>query len=141
MTLLERVKMLCKEKGISQGKMEKEIGISNGASSKWKSSSPSMEILQKLSSYFGVTVDYLMTGNNATTKIEHILNEKDKRDIAKDVENIMEKLSNGESGPATYDGEELSSESMELFREELEIALRRLKLINKEKYNPTKNKK
>lgn len=47
MTLLDRVKDLCREKGISQGKMEKEIEISNGASSKWKNSSPSLEILQK----------------------------------------------------------------------------------------------
>lgn len=62
MTLLDRVKNLCRNKGISQGKMEKEIGISNGASSKWKTSSPSLEILEKLSNYFEVSVDYLMTG-------------------------------------------------------------------------------
>ncbi len=49
MSLLDRVKLLCKEKGVSQTKMEKEIGISNGASSKWKNSSPSIEIIQKLS--------------------------------------------------------------------------------------------
>ena len=41
---------------------------------------------------------------------------------------------------AAYDGEDLSDESIELFRDELEIALKRLKLINKEKYNPKKNK-
>ena len=53
----------------------------------------------------------------------------------------MNKLSNKEAGPASFDGQELSDESAELFREELEIALKRLKLINKEKYNPKKNKK
>lgn len=53
----------------------------------------------------------------------------------------MEKISTGAKGPASYDGEELSPESLELFRGELEIALKRLKLINKEKYNPNKNKK
>ena len=62
MELLDRVKELCRLKGISQGRMEKEIGISNGASSKWKTSSPSLDILKKLSEYFGVSVDYLMTG-------------------------------------------------------------------------------
>lgn len=67
--------------------------------------------------------------------------ERDKRDIKKDLDNIMDKLSNQEYGPAAFDGQELSEESMELFKEELEIALRRLKLINKEKYNPNKNKK
>lgn len=70
-----------------------------------------------------------------------ILTKKDNRDIKKDLDSIMEKLSNQEYGPAAYDGEYLSVESVELFRDELEIALKRLKLINKEKYNPNKNKK
>lgn len=53
----------------------------------------------------------------------------------------MEKLTSGESGPASYDGEALDPEAAELFRDELEIALRRLKIINKEKYTPKKYKK
>lgn len=136
MTLLERVKMLCKEKGVSQGKMEKEIGISNGASSKWKSSSPSMEILQKLSSYFEVSVDYLMTGID-----EDGLSEKDNRDIARDLENIKRKLENKEYGPASFEGTDIPDDDLEMFTGQIEIMLRRLKTINKEKYNPTKNKK
>lgn len=68
MNLLDRVKLLCKNRGISQGRMEKEMGISNGASSKWKISSPSMEILQKLSDYFEVSVEYLMTGKENESK-------------------------------------------------------------------------
>jgi len=75
MSLLDRVKELCKNAGISQGKMEKEIGISNGASSKWRNSSPSLEILNKLSTYFGVSVDYLMNGNEENTEA-YYLNDK-----------------------------------------------------------------
>ena len=66
---------------------------------------------------------------------------RDNRDIKKDLDSIKEKLSSKEYGPAAYDGEELSEESVSLFMDELEIALKRLKLINKEKYNPHKNKK
>lgn len=73
MTLLERVKMLCETKGISQNTLEKEIGISNGASYKWKTSSPSMGVLEKLSSYFGVSVDYLLSGED---KQGYYLNEE-----------------------------------------------------------------
>lgn len=69
------------------------------------------------------------------------ITKKDERDITKDLNNIMEKLAAGEAGPAAYDGEELAPEAAELFKDELEIALRRLKLINKEKYNPKKYKK
>lgn len=84
MTLLDRVKMLCKERGISQGKMEKEIGISNGASSKWKNSSPSMEILQKLSIFFNVSVDYLMSGEEKEGEEKYYLNDETSR-IAQDI--------------------------------------------------------
>lgn len=70
-----------------------------------------------------------------------ILTKKDNRDIAKDIDSIMYKLTSKEYGPAAYNGENLSKESTDLFREELEIALKRLKLINKEKCNPNKNKK
>jgi len=74
-------------------------------------------------------------------KKSRAISKKDKRDIKRDLDRIMEQLSNQEYGPAAYDGEELSPEAAELFRDELEIALKRLKLINKEKYNPHKNKK
>lgn len=74
------------------------------------------------------------------TKRGKELTSKDTRDIKKDIDSIMERLTNKEYGPAAYDGEDLSPEAAELFKEELEIALKRLKLINKEKYNPNKKK-
>lgn len=89
-----------------------------------------------------MTVDYLMTGKeDATQEKAPELTARDERDIAKDLNNIMEKLTSGESGPASYDGEPLDPEAAALFKDELEIALRRLKLINKEKYTPKKYKK
>lgn len=69
------------------------------------------------------------------------LTENDNKDIAKDLENIMNKLSNDEDGPASYDGENIPEDDREMFAAQLEIMLRRLKTINKEKYNPNKNKK
>ena len=81
-------------------------------------------------------MDYLLNGVD-----EDGLNEKDNKDIAKDLDRIMAKLSSGEDGPASFNGEELDPEAAELFRDELEIALRRLKIVNKEKYTPKKYKK
>lgn len=62
MTLYERIETLRKSKSISQGKLEKELGFSNGSISKWKNSTPTPERLQKLADYFRVTVEYLLTG-------------------------------------------------------------------------------
>lgn len=66
MTIYERIEQLRKAQKISQGKLEKELGFSNGSVSKWKNSTPTPERLQKIADYFNVTVDYLMTGENKT---------------------------------------------------------------------------
>ena len=121
----------------------KETGITKSTFSDWKNgrSKPKQEKLQKIADYFGVTVDYLMTGKEDPKEKPQELTERDERDIAKDLDNIMSKLSSGDAGPASYNGEELDPEAAELFRDELELALRRLKIINKEKYTPKKYKK
>ena len=62
MTFYERFEELRKEKGISQGKLEKELGFSNGSVSKWKNSTPTHERLQTVANYFNVSVEYLLTG-------------------------------------------------------------------------------
>lgn len=136
MTVYDRIEKLRKEKKISQGNLEKELGFSNGSISKWKTSMPKPERLQKVADYFGVTLDYLMTG-----KDKDGLTDADNKDIAKDLENIKRKLMNKEDGPASFDGTDIPEEDIEMFAGQIEIMLRRLKTINKEKYNPNKNKK
>lgn len=131
------------EKGIKDSDVVKSTGITKSTFSDWKSgrSKPKNDKLQKIADYFGVTVDYLMTGKEEIKEKAPELTARDERDISKDIERIMSKLSAGEDGPASYDGQELDPEAAELFRDELEIALRRLKIINKEKYTPKKYKK
>lgn len=62
MTMYERIETLRKSVGISQGRLEKELGFSNGSISKWKNSTPTPDRLQKLADYFNVSLEYLMTG-------------------------------------------------------------------------------
>lgn len=63
MTVLERIKQLCKEhKNISITILEQELGYSNGSLSKAKDI-PSSRILE-ISEYFNVSMNYLMTGKN-----------------------------------------------------------------------------
>lgn len=138
MGLYENVKEAAKSKGYSINKLEKELGFARSYISKFKNITPSADKVQKIADFLGVTSEYLLTG---TDDVGSSLTAKDNRDIAKDLDNIMEKLTAGEDGPASYNGEELSPEAAELFRDELEIALKRLKIINKEKYTPKKYKK
>ena len=134
---------LCKKHGVTPYRVCKETGLTTATISNWKAGryTPKADKLQKIADYFGVTIEYLMTGAEAPEKKEAALTARDERDIAKDLDNIMQKLTSGEAGPASYNGEELDQEAAELFKDELEIALRRLKMINKEKYTPKKYKK
>ena len=134
MTLVEKIRALARQRDLSLPQLEQELGLGNGTISRWSSSSPNTEKLQKIADYFNVSMDYLLGR-------EQYLTQKDEKDIAKDLDSIMEKLTSGENGPASYNGEEISPEAAELFKDELEIALKRLKLINKEKYTPKKYKK
>lgn len=126
-------------KGVKDSDVVKATGITKSTFSDWKSgrSKPKNDKLQKIAEYFDVSVEYLMTGTE-DKKESPVLTARDERDIAKDLNRIMEKLSAGEEGPASYDGEELDPEAAELFRDELDLALRRLKIINKEKYGRKK---
>lgn len=141
--MYEIFKQLLQRYGITAYKVSKETGVTQSTLSDWKRgrSTPKTENMKKLADYFGITVDYLMTGIDTPKQKERELTPKDQRDIAKDLDSIMDKLQSGEKGPASYNGEELSPEAAELFREELEIALKRLKIINREKYTPKKYKK
>lgn len=136
MNCVERVKQICKERKIPISRLEKDLGFSNGYIGQLKKGIFPADRLSKIASYLNLSAEYLM-GESGDVG----LNAKDNRDIAKDLDNIMEKLTSGEDGPASYNGEELSPEAAELFRDELEIALKRLKIINKEKYTPKKYKK
>ena len=141
--MYEIFEQLLQRYGVTAYKVSKETGVTQSTLSDWKRgrSTPKTENMKKLADYFGITVDYLMTGIDTPKQKERELTPKDQRDIAKDLDSIMDKLQSGEKGPASYNGEELSPEAAELFREELEIALKRLKIINREKYTPKKYKK
>lgn len=126
-------------------KVSKATGVTQTSLSNWKSgrNAPSAKTLQKIADYFGVTVDYLMTGQEDASHKEKSseLTSRDNRDIAKDLETIMEKLNNQEAGPTSFDGNDIPEDDRELFATQLEAMLIRLKKINKELYNPNKNKK
>ena len=113
----------------TQKEVADAIGVSPQTFNTWCQgiALPRMGKVQLLADYFNI-------GKTGITP-------KDERDITKDVDNIMAKLSAGEDGPASYNGEALDPEAADLFRDELQIALRRLKIINKEKYTPKKYKK
>lgn len=70
MTLKDRIKELCNKKGVSMNKVEIDLGFGTGYISKLKESNSNSGKLQKIADYFGVSVDYLMSGKEHEFTIE-----------------------------------------------------------------------
>lgn len=136
MNSVERVKKICKERKIPISRLEKDLGYSNGYVGQLRKGIFPSDRLIEISKYLGVSEKFLMTGTD-----ENGLTENDNKDIAKDLENIKRKLSSKEDGPASYEGTDIPEDDLDMFVGQIELMLRRLKAINKEKYNPNKNKK
>lgn len=58
--ILEKVEELCKKKGVSISRLEKECGIGNATIKGWEESSPRVDTLKKVADYFDVTIEYLI---------------------------------------------------------------------------------
>ena len=141
--MYEIFEQLLQKYGVTTYQVSKATGISQSTFSNWKSRRNllSADKATLIANYFGVSLDYIMTGKAETKENAPELTARDKRDIAKDLEILREKLANKELGPAAFDGDDIPEDDAELFLGQVELMLRRLKVKNKEKYNPYKNKK
>ena len=139
--MYEKFEELLKKNNVTAYRVAKETGVTTATLTSWKQGkyTPKMEKLQKIADYFGVTTEYF-TGEEKKEN-PYAITSKDERDIAKDMESIRTKLLNGADGPLSYDGEPIPEEDAELLLGQIELMMRRLKPINKEKYNPNKKKK
>lgn len=58
--LYDNVKRICEEKGISVGKIEKDLQLSNGSICKWNDNEPGIRKVQKVADYLGVSIEELL---------------------------------------------------------------------------------
>lgn len=128
---------ILKKRNLSSYKVAKEAGVTQTSLSNWKNgkSTPSTTTLQKIADYLGVTVDYLMNGEETDNKT---LNEKDERDIKQALEDFKNRLS---TAGVMYDGEPLDEESQAAILAAVELAERTARIAAKEKFTPKKYKK
>lgn len=133
----ERIKELCKKSGISMNKLEDLLGFGKGYISKLGNSTPNVKKVQQIADYFGVSVDYLMTGKEPSS--EPKLNPRDERDIEKILASTKEQLLNQDG--LMFDGDPASPEAIESILSAMQIGMELAKKKNKEKYTPKKYKK
>lgn len=129
---------LCKKKGVSCKRAAEEIGLSNSITTKWKKTgaTPSGDTLLKIADYFGVSVGYLLGNEIENTPA---LNERDRRDIAKNLEQMLSDLES--NGDLMFDGDPMSDEARASIRQALQMGLEIAKVKNKERFTPKKYRK
>lgn len=159
--MYNRIESLCKERGINITQMCRDAGIPRGNLTdlkKGRTAALSTKSLGKISAYFAVSLDYLL--GNVSDPFFHLDNDrilqeinsyededpaassltaKDKRDIARDLERIMEVLDT--AGDLQFDGDPMSDEARESIRAAMKLGLEAAKVKNKERFTPRQYRK
>ena len=127
---------LLQKHNVTSYRVAKEAGVTQTALSNWKSgrSTPSATTLQKIADYFGVSVDYLMTGKDEPKEKSPELTARDERDIGRRLEKALSDLE-GQQEALMFDGAPLDDETKELLKASLEHSIRVAK-INAKKITP-----
>lgn len=75
MSAVERVKAICKERKIPISKLESDCGFANGYIGQLRKGVFPDDRILKIAEYLNVSVDYLMTGNEAQFIVEAAKND------------------------------------------------------------------
>lgn len=107
------------ERGLKDSDVAREASVSKSTFSDWKvgRSKPGIKKLQKIADFFGVTVDYLMTGKEEDKKDNSVI------DIKDELERVRDLLKNRTRHPIYYDGEKLDDESLDAILAQYEMSL------------------
>ncbi|OUQ21451.1 transcriptional regulator [Lachnoclostridium sp. An14] len=139
--MYEIFEQLLQKYGVTPYKVSKETGVSQSSLSDWKLGkiTPKTSTLKKIADYFGVTVDYLMTGETSSGKKETTLTRRDERDIEKILDQTREQLLSQEG--LMFDGQPATPEAIDSILSAMQVGMELAKKKNKEKYTPKKYKK
>lgn len=136
MNLIQLIKELANEEGISLAELERRTGLSSGSITKWGKSSPSADKLQKIADHFDVSVDYLL--GRTSKRNYYDLTERDELDIQKELQMMIDDLSKGGALSFSKDSSEMSDQTREALIISLENSLRIAKIEAKKKFTPKK---
>lgn len=138
--IVNRINALLAEKGISKQDFYRDCGITSASYSLWNTgkTTPRKKNLDVIAAYLDSTTDYLLTGLGEKEKVP-VLTDKDRRDVARDLELIMSALDS--AGDLQFDGDPMSDEARESIRAAMKLGLEAAKVKNKERFTPRKYRK
>ena len=152
MAISDNIKKLRKIYGLSQKELAIIANVTDKAVSTWEQGvkEPRMGTIQKIADHFGLQksniieddglddLEFIHSSKPSTTPLPH-LTPKDEREIAKDLEAMLNSLDN-KNGMAAYNDPE-DEKDRELLRASLEYSMRLAKQMAKKKFTPKKYRK
>lgn len=137
MTVGQRIAHLRERRGLSQSSLAKDLNVGQSTLAMWETDKRGLkdEVIVQIAEYFNVSTDYLL-GRSPSEKY-YELNNKDERDIANDLEEMINDLS-GNGLLFSKDSSEVDKETRELLIASLEQSLRIAKMESKKKFTPKK---
>jgi hypothetical protein len=133
---LLRLKELRENRNLTQAELAKLLKVSPSAIGMYEQGrrDPDSSTLKKLSVLFNVSVDYLLDNQPPQNDTLPALTLKDERQIAKDLENIVDSL----NGAAAMSDDPEDEEDREMLKAALLQAMTLSKRIAKKKFTPKK---
>ena len=140
MSIGERIKILRKERKLTQVELAKKSNISRSYLTDIENNryNPSVETLKAIANSLEVKLSDILSDE---VEQNNSLNDRDKKSITNDLKKLMDDFKSGTDGTAYYNGQELDNDDLDLIESAMKIALEQIKIKNKEKYTPKKYKK
>lgn len=125
------------ERHVTQKEIASICGASTSTVSTWSKglNMPRMDKIERLANHFGLPKSYFIEEAEKAPD----LTEKDRRDVAKMVENIMNDME--KAGDLNFDGMPMSEEAKAAMASAMRIGLEEARRRNKETYTPKKYRK
>ncbi len=149
----ERLKALRAESGLSQAEFSKQTGITKSSVNMYERGErePGLDRLEIIADFYNVDMDFLLGKSDIKNKTQLLerqkenltendrLTERDRKDIAKDLERLRQDLESADT--LMFDGDPMTDEARESILAAMKLGLEAAKIKNKEKYTPKKYKK
>ncbi|MDN0046565.1 helix-turn-helix transcriptional regulator [Megasphaera hexanoica] len=139
--MAKNIKYYMDSRGIDRNKICADLNIKYTTFSDWVNAKtyPRIDKIEMLANYFGVTKADLVEDFDDHEQ-DSLLNSRDKRDIQKRLQEILDDMNS--DGMAMFNGDtEMDEETKELLRASIESSVRLAKIRAKEKFTPKKYKK
>ncbi len=136
MGIVDRVKVLAAENHITLAELERKLNFANSSIRRWDERTPGVDKIQKVADYFDVSADYLL--GRTDKRRFYDLTEKDEKDVAKELEEMIADLKNTGAIAFSKETSEIDKETHNLLIASLENSLRIAKIEAKKRFTPNK---